>query len=80
MINFCKNKALRDEVVESVMGTGEKMIALAITEAFGGSDVVNGLKTTAVKSADGKTYTVNGTKKWITNGMLLVSCFIYASC
>lgn len=77
MLNFCKNKALRDEVVESVMGTGEKMIALAITEAFGGSDVVNGLKTTAVKSADGKTYLVNGTKKWITNGMLIGYVHLY---
>jgi alkylation response protein AidB-like acyl-CoA dehydrogenase len=45
---------------------GNKRISLAISEAFAGSDVAN-LKTTAVKSADGKHYIVNGTKKWITN-------------
>ena len=46
---------------------GNKRISLAISEAFAGSDVA-GLKTTAVKTADGKHYIVNGTKKWITNG------------
>merc|ERR1711916_292111 len=46
---------------------GQKRICLAITEAFAGSDVAN-IKTTAVKSADGSHYIVNGTKKWITNG------------
>jgi alkylation response protein AidB-like acyl-CoA dehydrogenase len=40
---------------------------LAVTEAFAGSDVA-GVKTTAVKTPDGKHYVVNGTKKWITNG------------
>lgn len=33
-----------------------------------GSDVA-GLRTTAVKTPDGKHYVVNGTKKWITNGI-----------
>jgi len=47
--------------------SGEKRICLAISEPFAGSDVA-GLKTTAVKSADGKFYIVNGVKKWITNG------------
>jgi len=46
---------------------GRKRIALAITEAFAGSDVA-GLRTTAVKSADGSHYVVNGTKKWISSG------------
>ena len=32
-----------------------------------GSDVAN-IQTTATKSADGKSYIVNGQKKWITNG------------
>ncbi|CCX06108.1 acyl-CoA dehydrogenase/oxidase [Pyronema domesticum] len=67
VLNFCKNKELKERVVEEVLGS-KKFIALAITEAFGGSDVVNGLRTTAVKSADGTHYVVNGTKKWITNG------------
>jgi alkylation response protein AidB-like acyl-CoA dehydrogenase len=38
---------------------------LGITEPSGGSDVAN-IKTTAVKTADGKFYVVNGLKKWIT--------------
>ena len=46
---------------------GKKFISLAISEAFAGSDVA-GLRCTAVKSEDGKFWTVNGTKKWITNG------------
>lgn len=66
VLNFCNNAELKKQVVEEVL-SGEKNIALAITEAFAGSDVA-GLKTTAVKTPDGKHYIVNGTKKWITNG------------
>jgi len=47
---------------------GEKRICLAISEAFAGSDVAN-LRTAARKSEDGRHYIVNGTKKWITNGV-----------
>lgn len=47
--------------------SGEKRIALAITEPFAGSDVA-GVLTEAVKSADGSHYIVNGSKKWITGG------------
>ena len=47
--------------------TGEKVICLAITEPYAGSDVAN-LTTSAVKTEDGKHYIVNGEKKWITNG------------
>lgn len=39
--------------------------SLGVTEPTGGSDVAN-IKTTAVKSADGKFYIVNGVKKWIS--------------
>jgi len=46
---------------------GEEVICLAITEPFVGSDVAN-LKTTATKTADGRHYVVNGSKKWITCG------------
>jgi alkylation response protein AidB-like acyl-CoA dehydrogenase len=53
-------------VVPEVL-SGKKLICLAVTEAFAGSDVA-GLKTTATKTADGKYWIVNGTKKWITNG------------
>jgi alkylation response protein AidB-like acyl-CoA dehydrogenase len=45
----------------------KKFICLAISEAHAGSDVL-GMKTTAVKSEDGKFWIINGEKKWITNG------------
>lgn len=48
--------------------TGKKRICIAITEPTSGSDVA-GTSTTAVKTADGKHYVVNGIKKWITNGV-----------
>ncbi|KAF2767948.1 acyl-CoA dehydrogenase [Teratosphaeria nubilosa] len=47
---------------------GRKRWCIAITEPDAGSDVAN-IQTTAVKSKDGKKYIVNGTKKWITNGV-----------
>ena len=43
--------------------TGKKRACVAITEPEAGSDVSN-ITTTAVKSADGKHYIVNGSKKW----------------
>jgi alkylation response protein AidB-like acyl-CoA dehydrogenase/predicted heme/steroid binding protein len=61
------NIPLREQVTKECM-SGEKKICLAISEAFAGSDVA-GLRTTAVKTPDGKHYIVNGTKKWITNGV-----------
>ncbi|KRX03469.1 Cytochrome b5-like heme/steroid binding domain [Pseudocohnilembus persalinus] len=57
---------LQDKYVKQVLN-GEKMIALAITEPWAGSDVAN-LQTTAVLSDDEKYYTVNGMKKFITTG------------
>jgi len=42
---------------------GVKRICIAITEPDAGSDVA-GIQTTAEKSADGKFFIVNGTKKW----------------
>ncbi|KAH6684589.1 acyl-CoA dehydrogenase-like protein [Halenospora varia] len=48
--------------------TGKKRICIAITEPGAGSDVAN-IATTAVRSKDGKEFIVNGTKKWITNGL-----------
>jgi len=47
---------------------GEKVICLAITEPYAGSDVAN-LRTEAKLTPDGKYYIVNGEKKWITNGV-----------
>lgn len=56
--NFAK-PSIRDRVLQEVMD-GKKLVSLAITEAFAGSDVA-GIRTTATKSADGKTWTVTGT-------------------
>jgi len=64
--NFA-NPELKKRVVDEVL-SGEKIICLAITEAFAGSDTA-GLKTTARLSDDGTHYIVNGTKKWITNSL-----------
>ena len=57
---------MQDEVLAPVLA-GEKRICLAISEPQAGSDVAN-IVTTARKTADGKHYVVNGTKKWITGG------------
>ncbi len=67
IFNYCKEPTLYKRVTEDVL-SGKKKICLAITEAFAGSDVAN-LRTTATKTPDGKHYIVNGTKKWITNGI-----------
>lgn len=48
--------------------TGKKRTCIAITEPGAGSDVAN-ISTTATKTPDGKHYIINGTKKWITNGI-----------
>lgn len=64
---WLKNTELRERVTEECL-SGRKKMCLAITEAFAGSDVA-GIKTTAEKTRDGKHYIINGTKKWITNGM-----------
>ena len=67
ILNYSNSAALQKKVTEEVL-SGKKKICLAITEAFAGSDVAN-LRTTATKTPDGKFYIVNGTKKWITNGV-----------
>lgn len=63
--NFAK-EPLRSQIIEEVL-SGQKMICLAITEAFAGSDV-SGIKSKAVRQPDGS-WVLNGTKKWITGGM-----------
>ncbi|MGQ7957281.1 acyl-CoA dehydrogenase family protein [Pseudomonas sp. SP16.1] len=57
--------ALRERVVPQVL-SGEKIMALAVTEPSGGSDVAN-LKTRAVR--DGDSYRVSGSKTFITSGV-----------
>ncbi|MBY0528290.1 MAG: acyl-CoA dehydrogenase family protein [Gemmataceae bacterium] len=46
---------------------GRKLAAFALTEPEAGSDAAN-VQTTATPSADGRTYMLNGTKQYITNG------------
>src|SRR5712692_10498907 len=49
--------------------TGEKLAAFALTEPEAGSDAGN-VQTTAILSPDGKTYILNGEKRYITNGAI----------
>jgi alkylation response protein AidB-like acyl-CoA dehydrogenase len=65
VLNFAR-KEIKEKVVAEVL-SGKKRICLAISEPSAGSDVA-AIKTTAVKTPDGKHYIVNGVKKWITNG------------
>jgi alkylation response protein AidB-like acyl-CoA dehydrogenase len=61
------SESTRQQVVQPCL-EGKKVICLAITEPFAGSDVA-GVTTTATLSEDGQYYTVTGTKKWITNAV-----------
>lgn len=60
-------EALKKRILPGLLN-GEKRVCLCITEPDAGSDVA-GLKTSAVKTPDGKHYIVNGSKKWITCGL-----------
>lgn len=75
LLNF-GSEELQAKYVPDIL-QGKKFISLAISEAFAGSDVA-GLRCTAVKSADGTYWTINGSKKWITNGhfadLFVVAC------
>jgi alkylation response protein AidB-like acyl-CoA dehydrogenase len=64
VLNFGRPEV--QHVVSEIL-TGKKIISLAISEAFAGSDVA-GLRCTAKLTEDKKFWIVNGTKKWITNG------------
>ncbi|CAD7937628.1 unnamed protein product [Amoebophrya sp. A25] len=61
------SKYIKDWVVRDVVA-GKKNIALAVTEPSGGSDVA-AMRTSAVLSADGKHYVVNGVKTYISGGL-----------
>ena len=50
-----------------LLATGEMVGAIAMSEPAAGSDL-QGVKTTAIKSADGSHYLLNGSKTFITNG------------
>ena len=49
--------------------SGKTLSAFALTEPEAGSDAAN-VQTTATPSADGKTWTLNGEKRYITNGAI----------
>ena len=51
------------------LATGELISAIAMTEPGTGSDL-QGVRTLALKSEDGQTYKINGSKTFITNGQL----------
>jgi alkylation response protein AidB-like acyl-CoA dehydrogenase len=51
------------------LASGEWISAFALTEPEAGSDAAN-VQTSATPSADGKSYVLNGQKRWITNGSL----------
>ena len=57
--------------------SGETITAVAITEPGAGSDVA-GIRTTAKRSADGNEWVLNGTKLFITNGVLADLYFVAA--
>jgi alkylation response protein AidB-like acyl-CoA dehydrogenase len=57
------------------MATGEIRAAFSLSEPECGSDV-QAIKTTARKTSDGDSYEINGTKMWVTNGLLSGMVFV----
>jgi len=65
LIRFASNDVHREAIAQ--VKSGEKLLALAISEMSGGSDVAQ-IQTTATKTPDGRYYIVEGNKYWITSG------------
>jgi len=59
------------------LASGEKIGAYALTEPAAGTDAL-AIQTTAFLSPDGKYYTLNGAKQFITNGSFADIIFTYA--
>jgi alkylation response protein AidB-like acyl-CoA dehydrogenase len=57
------------------MATGELRAAFSLSEPELGSDVA-AIKTSAKKLPDGDAYEINGTKMWVTNGLLSGVVFV----
>ncbi len=57
------------------MATGEIRAAFSLSEPELGSDV-QAIKTAARKTDDGESYEINGTKMWVTNGLLSSIVFV----
>jgi alkylation response protein AidB-like acyl-CoA dehydrogenase len=49
------------------IASGEKLIAFCLSEKYAGSDAQS-LRLAATPAGDGRTWTINGEKKWTTNG------------
>lgn len=65
-ILYYGNEAQKQKYIPK-LASGEWKAAYCLTEPSSGSDANSG-KTKAVLSEDGKHYTINGQKMWITNG------------
>lgn len=61
------------------LASGEFVGSYALSESTSGSDALNA-RTRAVLSEDGKTYTLNGEKMWITNAGFADIFTVFAKC
>lgn len=68
--NLCQNGS-EEQKMKYLPGacSGKLIGGMGMSEPSVGTDVM-GMSTTATPSADGKTYTINGAKMWITNGTI----------
>ena len=69
-------KAQKEQYLEKII-TGEWLAAYCLTEPGSGSDAL-GAQTSAVLSADGTHYLLNGTKQFITNGSFADLYIVFA--
>ncbi len=69
-------KAQKDQYLEKII-TGQWLAAYCLTEPGSGSDAL-GAQASAVLSADGSHYLLNGTKQFITNGSFADLFIIFA--
>jgi alkylation response protein AidB-like acyl-CoA dehydrogenase len=69
-------KAQKDQYLEKII-TGEWLAAYCLTEPGSGSDAL-GAQSSAILSADGSHYLLNGTKQFITNGSFADLFIVFA--
>ncbi|RUA26588.1 MAG: acyl-CoA dehydrogenase [Bacteroidetes bacterium] len=75
-IMYFGNEKQKEEYLPK-LATGEFIGAYCLTEPDAGSDANSG-KTKAILSEDGKYYTINGVKMWITNGGVADLLIVFA--
>jgi len=73
---FFGNKTQKEKYLPPMV-RGEKIGSYALTEPSAGTDALS-IQTTAFLSPDGKYYTLNGTKQFVTNGSFADIIFTYA--